>query len=312
MSTMNAVRIHTYGGPDVLTYESAPRPVPGKGEVLIKVHATSVNPFDCATHAGYMASYFPQPFPIVMGTDVSGEIEEVGEGVNTFSPGDEVYTRAGVYRDGANAEFVLASAADVTAKPQSLDHVHAAALPHVTLAAWQALFEEANLSKGQTILIHAAAGGVGHIAVQLAKLMGANVIGTASQNYEFLEELGVDQAINYDETAFEKVAHNVDVVLDTIGADTQDRSWSTLKPGGILVSTVQAPSAETGKAHNVRSAFVVTNPPIAQTLNRVAGLVDSGQLKPHVSAVLPLEEIHRAHQLLEARHTRGKVVLQVM
>src|ERR1044071_8401414 len=166
---MNAVRIHSYGGPEVLSYEEAPRPTPGPGEVLIRVHATSVNPFDAAARNGYMHSWFNYSFPLTLGTDVSGVIEEVGEGVTTVSMGDAVYTRAGVFRDGANAEYVLAYAADAVRPPQSLDHIHSAALPHVTLTAWQALYELANISAGQTVLIHAAAGGVGHIATQLAK-----------------------------------------------------------------------------------------------------------------------------------------------
>src|SRR5215510_8444418 len=226
---MKAVRIHDYGGPDVLVYEDAPRPTAGPGEVLIHVHATSVNPFDCAARAGYMHSYFNYKFPLIIGTDISGVVEEVGEGVTDFAMGDNVYARAGVFRDGANAEYALAFASDVAIKPQSLDHIHAAAIPHVTLTAWQALFEQANLTAGQTILIHAAAGGVGHIATQLAKLHGAKVIGTASLNLDFLQELGVDEAINYATTAFEDVVENADIVLDLVGGETPQRSWKVLK-----------------------------------------------------------------------------------
>lgn len=312
MTTMKAVRIHTYGGSNVLTYEDAPRPAPGEGEVLIRVHASSVNPFDCAVREGYMASYFNYSFPLILGTDVSGVIEEVGTGVTNFSPGDAVYTRAGVFRDGTYAEYTLASAADVTAKPQSLDHIQSAALPHVTLTAWQALFELANLSKGQTILIHGAAGGVGHIAVQLAKLREAKVIGTASVNYSLLESLGVDVAINYATTAFEKIAHDVDVVLDVIGGDTQERSWSTLRRDGILVSTVQPPSEEIAAKHGVRQAMVSSAPPIAQTLTEVARMADAGQIKPVVSVVQPLQNVQQGHHIVDGKHARGKVVLEVM
>ena len=312
MSNMKAVRIHTYGASEVLTYEDAPRPIPGEGDVLIRVHATTVNPFDCAVRAGYMASYFNHTLPLILGTDVSGVIEEVGPGVTAFSPGDAVYTRAGVLRDGAYAEYVLAPAADVTAKPQSLDHIQSAALPHVSLTAWQALFELARLSKGQTVLIHGAAGGVGHIAVQLAKSRGAKVIGTAGVNYGLLEGMGLDQAINYTTTPFEDAVHDVDVVLDTIGGDTQQRSWSTLKRGGILVSVIQPPSEETAAAHGVRQAMVSSAPPIAQTLAEVARMADAWQLKPDVSTILPLQEAQRAHQIVEGKHTHGKVVLQVV
>jgi NADPH:quinone reductase-like Zn-dependent oxidoreductase len=309
---MKAVNIHDYGGLDVLYYEDAPRPTPSTGEVLIRVHATSVNPFDCAVRAGYMSAYFNYTFPLILGTDVSGTVEEVGEGVTDISPGDLVYTRAGVYRDGAYAEYVLALAADVAVKPKSLDHIHSAAMPHVTLTAWQGLIEFADLSPGQTVLIHAAAGGVGHIAVQLAKWRGAKVIGTASMNLPVLKELGVDQAIDYSKTAFEDVVSDVDVVLDLMGGETQQRSWKVLKPGGILVSSVQPPSQDTALAHGVRQRMIDTAPPIRRVLTEVADLVDDGQLKPIVSTVLPLHEIQKAHEMIEGRHTKGKLVLQVV
>ena len=309
---MKAVHIHDYGGLDVLHYEEAPRPVPGAGEVLIRVYATTMNPFDCAVRAGYMGQYFNYTFPLILGTDVSGVVEEVGAGVTDVSVGDVVYTRAGVYRDGAHAEYVLAIAADVVPKPQSLDHIYAAALPHVTLTAWQGLIEFADLSEGQTVLIHAAAGGVGHVAVQLAKWRGARVIGTASINLPFLEELGVDVPIDYTTTAFEDVAKDVDVVLDLLGGETQQRSWQVLKPGGILLSTVQPPSQETAIAHGVRQRMIGTAPPIRKVLTQAAKMVEENRLKPHVSAVLPLEEIQKGHEMIEGRHTRGKIVLQVV
>jgi NADPH:quinone reductase-like Zn-dependent oxidoreductase len=309
---MKAVRIHDYGGLDVLHFEEGARPVPAAGEVLIRVHATSMNPFDCAVRAGYMGQYFNYTFPLILGTDVSGVVEEVGAGVTDLAVGDIVYTRTGIYRDGAHAEYALAIAADVVAKPQSLDHIHAAALPHVTLTAWQGLIEFADLSEGQTVLIHAAAGGVGHVAVQLAKWRGARVIGTASVNLSFLEELGVDQAIDYSTTAFEDVVKDVDVVLDLLGGETQQRSWQVLKPGGMLLSTVQPPSQDIATAHGVRQRMIGTSPPVRKVLTEASRMVGSGLLKPHVSAVLPLQDIQKAHQMIEGRHTRGKIVLQVV
>ncbi len=311
MSIMKAVRIHGYGGTDVLAYEDAPRPKPGDGEVLIRVFATTVNPFDCAVRAGYMTGYFNHTLPLILGTDAAGVIAETGAGVTAFKPGDKVYARGGVSRDGTYAEYAVIPATDVALAPHSLDNIHAAALPHITLTAWQALFELANLSAGQTVLIHGAAGGVGHIAVQLAKWRGARVIGTASKNLDFLRELHVDQVVDYSKTPFEEVVGKVDVVLDTIGGDTQQRSWKVLKQGGMLVSVIQAPSQEMATAHDVRQAMVFSSPPIGKVLTEVAGLVDSGIIKPHVSTVLPLAETAKAHEMIQGQHTRGKLVLQV-
>jgi NADPH:quinone reductase-like Zn-dependent oxidoreductase len=309
---MKAVRIHGYGGIDALSYEDAPRPTAGAGEVLIKVHNSSVNPFDAALRAGYLSAYFQPAFPLTLGTDVAGVVDAVGPGVTAFAPGDSVYARAGVTRDGAYAEYVVAPASDVAAKPKTVDFIHAAAIPHVILTAWQALIEAAKLSKGQTVLVHGAAGGVGHMATQLAKSRGAKVIGTASKNTDFLRELGVDQIIDYAKTKFEDVVHGVDVVLDTVGGDTQERSWSVLKPGGMLVSTIQPPSEERAAARGVRQHMVASNPPIGPTLTEVAKMVDAGTIKPEVSQVIPLKDIRKAHELIEGRHTRGKIVVQVV
>jgi len=308
---MKAVRIHSYGGVEVLDYEDAPRPTPGDGEVLVRVHATSVNPFDCAARAGYLHSYFNYTFPLILGTDVSGVIEEVGAGVTDFKPGDVVYGRAGVIRDGAYAEYVTLPATDVAFKPKSIDHFQAAALPHVTLTAWQALIEVAKLAKGQKVLIHAAAGGVGHVAVQLSKIIGATTIGTASVNLETLNELEVDEKIDYSTTQFENVVKDVDVVLDLIGGDTQQRSWAVMRPGGILLATVQPPSEEMAAAHGVRHHFIATTPPIGRVLTEVAAYVDAGQITPIVSSILPLMEIRTAHEMVEGKHVKGKLVLQV-
>jgi NADPH:quinone reductase-like Zn-dependent oxidoreductase len=308
---MKAVRFHTYGSPDVLVYEDAPRPTAGDGEVLIRVHASSVNPVDCAIRAGYMKAYFNHTLPLIPGTDVAGVVEAIGAGVTNFAPGDSVYARAGVYRDGTNAEYVVAAATDVAATPKSIDLLHAAALPHVTLTAWQALIEMAQVSAGQTVLIHGAAGGVGHIAVQLAHWRGAKVIGTASTHVDVLRELKVDQVIDYATTPFESVVHDVDVVIDTVGGDTQERSWAALKRGGILVSTIQAPSEETAASHGVRQGMVYASPPIGPTLTQVAGLVDGGQLRPIVSTVMPLSETRQAQVQIEGKHVAGKLVLQV-
>ena len=201
---------------------------------------------------------------------------------------------------------------EVALKPKSIDHVHAAAIPLAALTAWQSLFDSAGLSAGQKVLIHAAAGGVGSFAVQLAKWKGAYVIGTASnRNQDFVRKLGADETIDYQTTRFEDVVHDVDVVFDTIGGDTQKRSWKVLKKGGILVSIVGPPSAEEAAAHGVRQASVFVQPSAAQ-LTELAKLVESGKLRPIVETVLPLSEARHAHELSQTGHTRGKIVLRVV
>ena len=309
---MKAVRIHAYGGPEVLTYEDAPRPTAGDGEVLIRVHATTVNGFDSAARAGYLTGYFTYTLPAILGLDVSGVVEEVGSGVTSFAPGDAVFARADPARNGAYAEYIAVAVSEVAAKPPSLDHNQAAALAQTGVTARLALDELANLAKGQTILIHAAAGGVGHMAVQLAKLRGAKVIGTSSIHLDFLKELGVDEAIDYDATAFEKVVKDVDVVLDLMGGDTQERSWAVLKPGGLLLSPVQFPSPETAAKHGVRAQMVAANPPVGEALKEIASLAEAGQIKPVISSILPLQEIRKAHEMYEGKHTKGKIVLQIV
>ncbi len=312
MESMKAVRIHQFGGQDTLQYEEAPRPEPREDDVLIRAHAASVNPIDVMVRAGYMKDWFSITPPLIPGFDVSGTIAAAGLQVTNFEIGTPVFARADGNRNGTYAEYVAVRAADVVRKPQSLDHVHAAAVPHAGLTAWQALFEVAQLTAGQTILIHGAAGGVGHFAVQFAKGRGARVIATASShNHAFLRELGADELIDYTATRFEEVVHDVDIVIDTVGGETQQRSWTTLKPGGMLASTVQPPAEESALAHGVRSAFVVTQGNVGQ-LAEIGKLIDAGQVRPVVSTNLALQDARQAHALIEAKHTRGKIVLQIL
>jgi len=308
---MKAVRVHEYGGPEVLRYEDAPRPAPGPGEVLVRIHATAINPVDWKVRAGHVKNWIPYALPMIPGWDFSGVVESVGSDAGSWKPGDEVYGRPDLRRDGAYAEYIAARTFEIAFKPKSIDHVHAAAIPLAALTAWQALFDTAGLSAGQRILIHAAAGGVGNFAAQLAKWKRAWVAGTASgRNQEFLRELGVDQPVNYETTRFEEVVHDMDVVLDTLAGETRDRSWQTLKPGGILVSLLGQPPVEEATARGVRAAAVMVKPNQAQ-LTEIAGLVDSGKLKVFVDAVFPLAEAGKAHELSETGHLRGKIVLQV-
>jgi NADPH:quinone reductase-like Zn-dependent oxidoreductase len=309
--TMKAIRIHNYGGPEVLKYEDAPRPQPQAGEVLIRVHAAGVNPIDWKVREGHMKDFWPHKFPLILGWDLSGVVEELGRGVSRFKIGDEVYSIPDPTRDGAYADYIVVRESELALKPTSLHHVRAAAVPLAALTAWQSLFDTAQLQLGQRVLIHAGSGGVGHFAVQLAKWKGAYVFATASgKNQDLLRELGVDKAIDYTQQRFEDVARNIDIVLDTIGGETQERSWSVLKKGGSLVSLVQPPSEEKAKELGVRAAFVAGHPSGAQ-LAEIAKIIDSGKLAPVIDRILPLLEVRRAHELSKTGHTHGKIVLRV-
>ena len=312
MRTMKSVCIYRYGGPEVLVYEDAPRPHPDAGEVLVRVHAAGINPVDWKIREGHLKEMLHHTFPLVLGWDVSGVVEALGIGITRLKVGDEVFSRPDIARDGAYAEFIVIKESELALKPKSTDHIHAAALPLAGLTAWQTLFDAGGLSAGQRVLIHAAAGGVGHIAVQLAKWKGAHVIGTAAErNHAFLRQLGVDQVIDYDTERFEEVVQPVDVVLDTMGGETQERSWKVLKPGGILISIASPPKAETAAAHGVRQAFVFTQPNSIQ-LAEIAKLADAEMIKVIVETVLPLSDATRGQELSQRGHGRGKIVLRVV
>jgi NADPH:quinone reductase-like Zn-dependent oxidoreductase len=303
---MKAIRIHQYGGPEVLAQVELHRPAPGANEVLIKVHAASVNPVDWKIRAGHMKDFLPLTLPATLGADVSGTVEEVGSSGARFKRGDEVYASLGL-EGGGYAEYAVAKETIVAEKPGTLDHVQAAAVPVAGLTPWQALFEVALLRAGQKVLIHGAAG---NFAVQFAKERGAYVIGTASsRNHAFLRELGVDKTVDYQKTRFEDVVHDADVVLDTIGGDTQERSFKALKKGGILVSIVQPPSQELATKYGVRALFYGGHPS-SSDLTEIARLIDSGKVKIVVETVLPLAEARRAHELSQSGHARGKIVLK--
>src|SRR2546423_3753898 len=293
--TMKAIRIHNYGGPEVLHYEDSPRPEPQAGEVVVRVHAAGVNPIDWKVREGHMKDFWPHKFPLILGWDLSGVVEEIGAGVSRFKKGDEIYSVPDVSRDGAYAEYIVVRESEVALKPKSLHHVRAAVVPLAAVTAWQALFDTGQLVSGQRILIHGGSGGVGHVAVQLAKWKGAHVLATAStKNQELLRELGVDEPIDYTKQKFEDVARDVDLALDLIGGETQERSWSVLKKGGVLLSLVQPPSVEKAKALGVRAAFVAGHPNGAQ-LAEIANIIDSGSLTPVINRILPLSEVRRAH-----------------
>jgi NADPH:quinone reductase-like Zn-dependent oxidoreductase len=312
--TMKAIRIHNYGGPEVLQYEDAPRPEPQAGEVLVRVLAAGVNPIDWKVREGHMKDFWPHKLPLIPGWDLSGVVEAVGPGpaaAGRFKKGDEVYSVPDASRDGAYAEYIVVRESELALKPKSLHHVRAAAVPLAAVTAWQALFDAGQLKRGQRVLIHGGSGGVGHVAVQLAKWKGAHVLATAStKNQELLRELGVDEPIDYTKQKFEDVARDVDLVLDLIGGETQERSWSVLKKGGVLLSLVQPPSVEKAKALGVRAAFVAGHPNGVQ-LAEIANIIDSGKLAPVINRILPLSEVRRAHELSKSGHTHGKIVLRI-
>ncbi len=303
---MKAIRIHEFGGPEVLKYEDVPEPKPGSGEIRIRVIAAGVNPVDWKVRRGGMNL----PLPMTMGIDVAGVVDVLAADVNAFQPGDQVFAKVSL-GPGGYAEYTVTNASQAALKPRSIGFIEAAAIPTAGLTAWQSLFDIAGLAKGQSVLIHGAAGGVGSFAVQFAKWKGAHVIGTASAgNAQFLKSIGADVVIDYKTQRFEDVAHNIDVVLDTIGGDTFERSWGVLKPGGFLVTTVANVPEGAAEAHGVRAKRIVSQAD-GRELAQIAAVIDEGYIKPMVTTVLPLSEARKAQEMSESRHTRGKIVLRV-
>ena len=294
--------MHETGDPDVLRLEEADRPEPGDGEVLIRVRAASVNPIDWKYRRGFV----DKQLPAVLGNDVSGTVEvSRAEG---FGAGDEVFGLAG---SGGYAEFTTASAARIAKKPPELSHEQAAAIPVAGLTAWQALFDRAALERGQTALIAGAAGGVGHFAVQFAKLAGARAIGTgSSRNREFVLGLGADEYVDYTQQQVAEAVSGVDLAFDTVGGETTQSLLPTVREGGILVTIAAAPPEEAARERGVRAELLVMSPSSDQ-LARIAQLVAAGDVRVEIAEVVPLAQVRRAHELSESGHTRGKIILAV-
>jgi NADPH:quinone reductase-like Zn-dependent oxidoreductase len=304
---MKAIRLHARGGPEAFTYEDAPQPRPGAGEVLVRVHGAAVTPTELLWPPTWATPTGEQrPFPIILGHEFSGEVAAVGEGVADVAVGSPVYGLNDWFRDGALAEYCVAREAEVAPKPRSVGHLAAAVTPISALTAWQGLIERTHLAAGERVLVHGAAGAVGVFAVQLARWRGAIVIGTASvHNAAFVRSLGADEVIDYRAVRFEEIAREIDVVFDTVGGDTLGRSWGILKPGGRLV-TIAASVEGTSDARE-REAFFIMRPDRDQ-LNEIARLIDAGQLRPVVDRVFPLS---LARQAFEHKAARGKIVLNV-
>ncbi len=303
---MKAIIINEYGNNNVVQYTDVDRPEPQAGEVLVKVHTAGVNPVDWKIRGG-AGQRMGMTLPIHLGSEIAGTIEKLGDGVSGIKEGDAIY---GIIKSGGFAEYAVADAADIARKPASLNFVHTAAVPLGALTAWQAMFDVAKVASGQRLLITNSSGGVGSLAVQLAKARGVHVTAMASgRNEEYVRSLGVDEFIDYTKQPFEQVARDMDVVFDTVGGDTFQRAFNTLKKGGFLVTSVAFPKDE-AQQHGVGVERVLCKPNAGQ-LASIRDLVEAGKLKAHIAMVLPLAEIRQAFELSESGRTRGKIVLQV-
>lgn len=306
---LKAVRLHARGGPEQLRYEDAPTPAPTAGEVRVRVQAAGITPTELTWTETYQDRSGNSRLPSIPAHELCGVVDAVGTDVDDIALGDVLYGLIDFPRDGCAAEFVVAPAADLAPAPQTLDPVQVAAVPLSGLTAWQALFRHGRLQGGQRVLIHGAAGGVGSLAVQLARWKRARIIATASQRHEsFLRELGVDQFIDYTAESFETAVGDVDLVLDTVGGETLNRSWAVLKTSGRLISIVEEPGPPPA-GHAPGMFFIVE--PSRPELGELTRLIDAGELRPLVQSVFPLARARAAFEEGFAGHLRGKIVLRV-
>lgn len=310
-TAMTAYTVHEFGPPDVIRAEVMAIPHPQADEVLVRVHAAGVGPWDGWIRSGKSA--LPQPLPLTLGSDLSGVVEAVGPGVTHLKVGDEVYGVTNPRFIGAYAEHAIAAAGMVARKPVSISHVEAASVPVIAVTALQALFQHGKLKAGDTVLIHGAAGSVGAYAIQFARRARLNVIATAAtEDLGRVREMGADKVVDYKTGRFEDVAKDVDVVVDLVGGDTQARSFSVLKRGGKLVSAVSQPDQELANAAGVEAFFFLVAVSTSELLD-IAAAIDTGELRQNVGLVLPLSQAVQAHRILEGELPRpkGKVVLKV-
>ena len=303
--------MHERAGPEALIFEEVPIPEIGPDDALIKVHAAGITPTEFTWSSTCTTKDKKDRFPIIPSFEVAGVVERVASDVSDLAKGDAVYGLLNFWRDGAAAEYVAPLASDMAPKPESLDFVQAAAIPLSGLTAWQALFEHAQLSQGSRVLIHGGGGGVGTFAVQLAKWKGAHVIATCSEEKtRLVSDLGAEAIIDYTQTRFDKVVGDVDVVLDTVGGDTLERSWQVLRKGGTLVSIVDDISEGKATAFGVRGVSMLVHPSRNQLIE-ISRLVDRGKIKPIVSEVYQLSEARVAYEKGLSGHNTGKTVLRV-
>ncbi len=308
---ITACRVHRFGSPEVITLEDIQRPEPGEGEVLVQVGAAGVGPWDAWIRTGKSA--LPQPLPLTLGSDLSGVVEAIGAGVTAFVPGDHVFGVTNPRFVGAYAEFAVASAGMIAKRPARLGDIEAASIPVVAVTAWQALFEQAHLGRGQSVLIHGAAGNVGAYAVQFARGAGLQVIATAgSRDLDYVRSLGAQEVIDFRAVRFDDEISAVDAVVDLVGGEAQQRSFAVLKPGGTLVSAVSPPDQATAERHGVRAMFFLVNVTTSR-LNQIAAMIDAGDLATSIGTILPLADARTAHEMLDGLrpHPRGKIVLSI-
>ena len=311
---MKTAQINKYGGEEVLEINSkVSKPQAEEGKIVVEVHAAGINPIDWKIRQGYMAQMMPLQFPATMGGDFSGVVTEVGGGVSGLSVGDEVYGQAGVLLGGSGsfAEYALAPAQNVAKKPKNISYEEAAGLPLAGVSATQALLENINLKKGQKILIHGGAGGIGSFAIQLAKYLGAYVYATASaKDTKYVKGLGADNVIDYKSQKFEDIAKDCDAVFDPIGGETYTRSFDVLKKSGVVVSMAEQPNKELMEKYGVQAVNQFTQPN-RERLDKLVGLVEQGTVKVHIDKTFSLDEASEALSYMETGHPKGKVVLQV-
>lgn len=307
---MRSVQIESYGDLEQLQVKNIEVPEPAEGEVLVKIHAAGVNPVDWKIREGYLAEIIPHKLPLTLGWDFAGEIVALGKNVDQWRVGDAVYSHPSLSKNGTYAEYITVSADEIAAKPKTLNWQKSAAVPLVTLAAWQAMNDIGKIKKGDRVLIHGGAGGVGIAAIQLAKHAGATVYTTASsRNIDFLKNLGADEVIDYTQEDFSKLS-DLDIVFDTMGGETLEKSWATLKKDGCLVSAAEIPNEELATMHSVNASFCFVQPNSGQ-LSKISKLIDSGDIKIEIDSIYQLDDVAKAHEKSESGHTRGKIVLQI-
>lgn len=310
---MKAAQISQYGGQDALQIKDVPDPEPLVGQVIVAVQAAGVNPFDYKLRDGSYQQYFPINFPAILGGDVAGTVAEIGEEVEGFEVGQAVFGMANAGgSQGSFAELTPVKATSLAAKPDSIDFVTAAALPLAGISAYQALVDTMNLKSGQKILIHGGAGGIGSLAIQIAKDIGAYVATTASaQEADYVKSLGADEVIDYQTQDFSELLAGYDAVFDTIGGETNTKSYTVLQPGGYLVSMVQGPDDALVKQYEV-NYVQQSSQATPERLSAIAELVDAGKLKVNVDKTFPFDQAAEALEYLKTGHPRGKVVIQVV